>query len=143
MKLIRCVSGGQTGADQQGLIEARALRLETGGWVPKGWRTEAGPAPWLAEFGCVEHASSKYPPRTRENVKDSEVTLWFGNVGSPGYYCTWGAAKSLGKDFLLNPDADHMRAIAETYEVINIAGNRASTNPGVAELVRAAFKGLK
>jgi hypothetical protein len=143
MRLRKVISGGQTGADQQGLIEGRALGLETGGWVPRGWRTEDGSAPWLATFGCKEHPSGKYPPRTRENVKDSEATLWFGNSNSPGYYCTWGAAKSLGREFIVNPDADYVRAIADTFEVINIAGNRASTNPDVAGLVKAAFAVLK
>lgn len=46
--LERIVSGGQTGADQAALRAARAAGLPTGGWAPRGWLTEEGPAPWLA-----------------------------------------------------------------------------------------------
>jgi len=139
MTLKRVVSGGQTGADQQGLFEGRRLGLETGGWVPKGWRTEDGPAPWLAAFGCLEHDSSTYPPRTAQNVADSEATLWFGHIGSPGYYCTYNAVKRYRRDWHVNPGEDIMQGVAEHYTVINVAGNRASINPGVANRVTVAF----
>jgi hypothetical protein len=38
------ISGGQTGADQGGLRATRACGIPTGGWAPRGWLTEAGPA---------------------------------------------------------------------------------------------------
>jgi len=47
MGLACVVSGGQTGVDQAALRAARASGIATGGWAPKGWATEAGPAPWL------------------------------------------------------------------------------------------------
>jgi len=46
----RVINGGQTGVDQAGLRAARA-GIPTGGWPPQGWLTEAGAAPWLADFG--------------------------------------------------------------------------------------------
>jgi hypothetical protein len=48
------ITGGHTGADQAGLRAARACGIPTGGWVPRGWLTEAGPAPWLADWGLIE-----------------------------------------------------------------------------------------
>ena len=54
MSLRKVVSGGQTGADQAGLRAARAAGIETGGWAPKGWETEEGPAPWLSDYGLKE-----------------------------------------------------------------------------------------
>jgi hypothetical protein len=33
---------------------ARACGIPTGRWAPRGWLTEAGPAPWLADWGLVE-----------------------------------------------------------------------------------------
>ena len=45
MFLTKIISGGQTGADYGALLAAHALGLETGGWAPKGWRTEDGPKP--------------------------------------------------------------------------------------------------
>ena len=142
MKLRKLISGGQTGADQQGLIEGRRLGLATGGWVPKGWRTEDGPAPWLAEFGCREHALSSYAPRTEANVRDADITLWFGNIGSPGYLCTQRAARKYYKQFIDNPTHTLVQSLAESWESFNVAGNRLSKNPGVVKLVRDAFAGL-
>jgi Circularly permutated YpsA SLOG family len=52
--IARIITGGQTGADQGGLRAARAAGIATGGFAPKGWATETGAAPWLAEFGLVE-----------------------------------------------------------------------------------------
>jgi Circularly permutated YpsA SLOG family len=39
MLLKKIISGGQTGADQAGLRTAKRLGIETGGWMPQGWRT--------------------------------------------------------------------------------------------------------
>jgi hypothetical protein len=78
--LTRVISSGQTGADQAGLRAARAAGIPTGGWAPKGWLTEKGPSLWLADFGLVECPEPGYPPRTRANVRDSDGSIWFGDV---------------------------------------------------------------
>jgi len=141
MKLSKVISGGQSGADRAGLECAKSLGLMTGGTAPKGYRTEKGPDPSLKEFGLDESIDSSYVPRTRANVRNSDATLWFGNTNSPGYYCTLKATKDWGKPFIVNPT--DLRDIAENYTTINIAGNRASTNPSVIELVQKAFSTLE
>jgi hypothetical protein len=95
--LKKIVSGGQTGADQAALRAASAARIETGGWAPKGWTTEKGAAPWLADYGLAEHPSPDYPPRTEANARDSDGTLWFGRVTSSGYKTTTDACRKHGK----------------------------------------------
>ena len=75
---FKIVSGGQTGADQAGLLAARAAGIETGGWAPEGWDTEDGPAPWLEDFGLTECTVAGYPARTEANARDSDGTAWFG-----------------------------------------------------------------
>lgn len=45
MRPVRIISGGQTGADQGALVAAKQLGIETGGWTPRGFLTEAGPCP--------------------------------------------------------------------------------------------------
>lgn len=72
---IRIVSGGQTGVDQGALEAAIDLRLAWGGWVPKGWKTEAGALSAHFRRHMQEHASEEYLPRTRQNVIDSHATL--------------------------------------------------------------------
>lgn len=82
--VVRIVSGGQTGADIGGLIAGSLLGIETGGWAPKGWRTEEGVNPDLVGFGLREHESPEYPPRTHQNIIDSDATLLFGDLMQPG-----------------------------------------------------------
>jgi putative molybdenum carrier protein len=143
MKLKKVISGGQTGADRTGLEEAKRLGFETGGTAPKGWKVDGGADPSLAEFGLVESHSTDYPSRTRANVRDSDVTLWFGITTSPGYWCTRGAADRQGRSFFVNPNGLQMEYIVNSYEVINIAGNRKRINPDVVRKVRAAFERIE
>ena len=52
--ITKVISGGQTGADRAGLFAARKFAIETGGYAPRGWLTESGTAPWLADYGLTE-----------------------------------------------------------------------------------------
>ena len=141
MKLRKVISGGQTGADRTGLECAKTLGLETGGTAPKGWRIDGGTDPSLADFGLLQSHSESYPPRTEQNVKDSDATVWFGRMTSPGFWCTKRATLKHGKPIIYNPT--DLRDIANTYEVINVAGNRQRTNPGVVKQVEHAFDTLR
>jgi hypothetical protein len=92
--LKQIISGGQTGADLAGLEAARALNIPTGGTAPRGYRCE-GPGGCdsnnlnLKQYGLVEHTSRQYPPRTKQNVLDSDGTVWFGLIlGSKGFHLT-------------------------------------------------------
>ena len=60
----RVVSGGQTGADQAGPRVARVCGVRTGGWGPRGWLTEDGPTPWLADYGLISREGPNCPART-------------------------------------------------------------------------------
>lgn len=143
--ITKIISGGQTGADQAGLRAGRTLGIATGGHVPKGWRTEEGACPWLATFGCVESSSSDYAPRTIYNIRNADFTLWFGNPHSPGGRLTVGTCESdfrahVKIPFPCDPATyDRLFVAFRRYWqspiwapcVINIAGNRESTNPGI------------
>ncbi|KKL74176.1 hypothetical protein LCGC14_2067470, partial [marine sediment metagenome] len=82
----KVISGGQIGADMGGLFAAyTAPGIETGGWAPKGFRTEAGSKKILgAKYKLKETKSPTYPPRTKRNVLNSNGTVWFGSTKSPG-----------------------------------------------------------
>jgi hypothetical protein len=141
--LERIISGGQTGADQGGLRAARLAGIPTGGWAPKGWETEDGPAPWLADFGLVECEVPGYAARTERNAREGHCTLWFGDPNSRGGRTTLKAVERFGTgvcritpglgcrpstvvDFLWrNPQ----------YTVVNVAGNRESISPGIGDRV--------
>jgi hypothetical protein len=130
--LTKVISGGQTGADRAGLETARCLGYETGGAVPRGYKTSKGPDPGLKKFGVVEHSSDRYPPRTVKNVRDGDGTVWFGNEETSGGKLTIGTARRLGKPLLINPTAGELRAwiIDNNVGVLNVAGDRETNSPG-------------
>lgn len=142
MSVIKIVSGGQTGADQGGLEAGKLLGLETGGWMPKGWKTEAGPRPDFEErYGMREHPTPLYPPRTEANVIISNATAWFGNLGSPGYRCTEKACKKHNRPFRVINSPQELRDFVAEFNVriLNVAGNRESKNPGIQWTTREAI----
>jgi hypothetical protein len=143
----KIISGGQTGADIGGLVGARRVGIETGGTATKGYRTDAGPQPAvLRAFGLVEHRLSAYPPRTACNVRDSDATVLFGNLDSPGCTLTLEFCERYGKPHLDNPSAHELRrwVTVNQIAVLNVAGNRERNNPGlahrVARIVETAFR---
>lgn len=135
------VSGGQTGSDQGALFAAKALGIRTGGYAPKGWVTESGPAPWLADYGLVEHVSDQYIARTRANIELANATVIFGrpSTGSnktrdicEGQHkpLIWITANKYG-------ETARFRLWLARYKpkTLNIAGNRESITPGIGNLV--------
>src|SRR5210317_1476146 len=129
---MKVISGGQTGADQAGLYAAKEVGWETGGYAPKGWRTQGEPAPQLmALFGVQEHFKYEYPPRTELNVKNSDCTFRLAhNFNSPGEKCTLKFIKKHGKPCMdinindpVNPFIVAKWLKLNKYEIINIAGN--------------------
>lgn len=144
LRLLTIISGGQTGVDQVGLCVARELGYPTGGTAPKGWKTDAGPAPWLADYGLVECRFNGYRPRTIQNVNSADATVWFGVV-SAGYRCTKSAVdRAMDRRpyrWIENPSADALRSELQTYaiRILNIAGNRLRTNPQASVQARVVL----
>ena len=140
--MLTIISGGQTGADRTALEVARELGIATGGTAPHGWKTEDGAAPDLADFGLKESPFLGYRLRTRANVRDSDVTIWFGTTGSPGHTATYRACRDFGKPFVENLTVDSLVLWLARWlpRCINVAGNRRSTNPAVVTQVRDVLK---
>lgn len=131
MKPTMIISGGQTGADHGALVGASAVGIKTGGTMPRGFRTEFGPDPVMASrYGLKEHRSPEYPPRTKQNVRDADGTIWVGphTVYDRGYMCTIGEVKRRSKPFLDNPVAATLRTWVEQHHihVLNVAGPAAT-----------------
>lgn len=139
MIIKKLISGGQTGADRTALEVAEALGIPTGGWAPRGWKTDVGPDRELGpRFHLQEHSSANYRDRTYANVRESDATVWFGHPLSPGGQCTRLACQLYKKPWVENPRADHLRALIEQtgWAVLNVAGNRRRSNPEVVALTR-------
>ena len=157
----RVITGGQSGADQAGWRAAKAAGIATGGWMPKGFLTEEGPRPEFAEmYGAKETPSQGYVKRTEWNVRDADWTAFFGDVDSPGAKATYRAFRKR-YDRGLDPGRHYVRErwtpivdypsggilygskkFAEWMnfhgvKVLNIAGNRESSAPGIGQWVEA------
>lgn len=142
----KIISGGQTGADQAGLEAAHQMDLQTGGWMPAGFRTATGPRPDLAEkYGLRCSKQSNYYQRTLFNVRDSDATVVFGRGSSAGSKLTLKYAKSLERPHLHIPwetpvaEAEaKLREFLSEHEpqTLNIAGNREEKCPGISAWVK-------
>lgn len=131
------ISGGQTGADQAGLDWAIANGVRHGGWCPKGRKSEDGVVP--EAYRLVETPSASYLQRTEWNVRDSCATLVFTLTDTldGGSKRTAGFAERLGKPWLHVRPGVHPKYVARFLarhgvRVLNIAGKRESSAPGIA-----------
>jgi hypothetical protein len=102
----------------------------------------ANPYPWLADFGLVECPEPGYKSRTQANVRDSDATLWFGDVYTPGGAATLDACREMGRPFLIVYNGGSVRPsevatwIQERgVRVLNVAGNREGKARGIGDRV--------
>ena len=140
------VSGGQTGVDRAALDAALATGISHGGWCPRGRLAEDGVIP--ARYLLRETHSAKYHIRTRKNVLDSDATLILcrGPL-SGGTELTARLAVHHDRPCLVvdlaaeEEEADNVRLWLATHGVgvLNVAGPRESTQPGIG---REAYRFL-
>ena len=97
--LHKIISGGQTGADQGGLMAAWSHNVETGGQAPLDYKTQNGCNPILKSLGLTQ--GSDYAGRTKINVNDSDGTVIVAhNMNSPGTMLTRSRVKEACKPLL-------------------------------------------
>lgn len=157
--ITKIISGGQTGADQAGLRAARRHGFKTGGYAPKNYMTEDGPALLvLKSYGLVAIDSLNYPVRTEMNVQKADAMLWFGRPYSPGGKCTINFCHKHTVIYYLIADKSDPENVndwlwtelkegiedendwtvkKEPDWTIMIAGNRESTNPGIGQFTES------
>lgn len=159
--LIKIVSGGQTGVDRAGLDAAIFLGLEHGGWCPKGRRAENGIIP--ERYQLKENDRRDYSVRTEQNVVDSDGTLiMFRHQLSGGTELTYRLAKKHKRPHLCVDltrlaaafEADDQEAVqvekervlgflqANNIRVLNVAGPRESTSPGIGKQAERSLVAL-
>jgi hypothetical protein len=146
--LTRIVSGGQTGADRAALDWAIARGIPHGGWCPRGRRAEDGVIP--ARYGLEETPAEAYEQRTEWNVRDADGTaiLSLAEALTGGSRWTAECARALGKPWIhLSAQAHGACAAARlrrfladhAIRVLNVAGPRASGEPGVGAFVTSTL----
>ena len=161
--MIKIISGGQTGVDVAALYAARLVGFPTGGYIPKGFRTNEGPDTALALYGLKELATTSYRERTRANVQEADGTLVIAlKWSSLGIRCTLRAIEDfdkrnhevhLDKSIIINyqkqdfQTAPRVIAIEEwirknKFETLNVAGNSEQTAPGIQDFAVNMLIGL-
>ena len=135
---MKIVSGGQTGVDRGALDAAVALGLAHGGWCPRGRLAEDGRIP--QRYQLLQTDSAEYSVRTERNVLDSDATLiLYRGCLSGGTELTLHLARRHGRPRkTIDLDApcpiDEVRRWlrSEQVEILNVAGPRESSHPGIA-----------
>lgn len=168
--LRKVISGGQTGADQAGLMAAWRCGIPTGGTAPMNYNTTGGPNPLLEAFGLNQWGD--YRSRTELNIRNSDATIVLTvSYGEPGSSLTRTLCGKHSKPCLsidLNEtvtalatpgDAGALR-LPETIapiiafirehqvSVLNVAGNRETSASGMVHkstefILVAAFEELR
>jgi hypothetical protein len=144
ISVAKILSGAQTGADRAALDFAIARGIPHGGWAPSGRAAEDGPIP--DQYDLRESPSADPIERTEWNVRDADATL-IVSMGplTGGSLDTLRMAERHRKP-ALHVDRTRMGAVeaaravrdwlAEVRPVVlNIAGPRASTTPGIGAVV--------
>ncbi len=139
--ISKIISGGQTGVDRAALDFALGNNISCGGWCPKGRLAEDGEIP--VKYPLQETVSQRYEKRTKKNVIDSDGTLIITDKEplSLGTKLTMEICQKRQKPYLIvysKPGADAGRQFwtwvsKNAISVLNIAGPRESTVPGIYE----------
>jgi hypothetical protein len=138
----KIISGGQSGADRAALDWAMASGIPHGGYCPKGRIAEDGVID--AKYLLQETGHLDYSERTELNVVHSDGTAIFSIKGvlDGGSRETSDFAKKHKKPWvhirqkLENPVQSLNQFIEKNkIRVLNIAGPRASREPGVGQFV--------
>lgn len=139
-QIERVISGGQTGVDRAALDIAIACDVAHGGWCPLGRRAEDGRIE--ERYQLRETETREYHVRTELNVQAADGTLILvcGSV-TGGTHLTRRLAIKHNKPWLIvdpREAADLATTLAwlskEQIRVVNIAGPRESSSPGIYAL---------
>lgn len=157
MSLRKIVSGAQTGVDMGALDAAIESSFAFGGYTPKGRLWEADgqiPDRYFSTnrsgSGLVESSSSRYALRTRLNVKESDATL-LAKVGkmTPGSKLTFKQIRQYEKPYLTFDPFQPSQIprvvrwiVLEEIEVLNVAGPRESSRPGIQQQTQAFISSM-
>jgi hypothetical protein len=149
MTVSKIISGAQTGVDRAALDAALELGLPHGGWVPKGRKAEDGIIP--EKYKMMEMPTERYAGRTERNILDSDGTLIISRGAlTEGSDLTRQLAIKNARPWL-HADLERIGATEaartirawlkrQRISVLNVAGPRASKDPGIYRLTRDILK---
>ena len=152
----KIISGGQTGVDLAALDVAQVNNILYGGWCPKGRINEKGKIGkeycLLQEVdGDFKNDKENYDVRTKLNIQYSDATLILvpkipvSMHIKDGTFLTVNEVKKQSKPYLIvdlsqsqqkNEDTITDWIKEQNIKILNIAGPRESSSPGIYQLSR-------
>ena len=152
----KIISGGQTGVDQAGLHIASENGLLLGGWCPQDGVDENGDDIRKIYPSLQATITANPDERTTLNIRDSDGTLivvprWpLPETIQDGTRLTHKEAIAQGKPYLIiglndaeNAAVKILQWIKEhNIKILNLAGPRESSSPGIDEHATALFRQL-
>ncbi len=162
MRVMKIISGGQTGVDRAALDVAIERGIDWGGWCPKGgWAEDLTEPPGLlATYPHLKETPDRHPlQRTEWNVRDGDAILivdrWRGFVrfNRNTARAQMGHASTASRNWLWmsnDPDAavnarTWLRAQKKRFGphmVLSIGGPRESEAPGIYKRARHVLAAL-
>lgn len=144
-RLLKIVSGGQTGADLAALDFAIKFEIPHAGWCPKGRTNEKGKIPPI--YSLKEAPLEDPACRTTLNILDSDGALVYtlDNESGSGTKLTHDLCILFNKPVLVVNISDktskHKLLVKDflehhKIETLNVAGNRESESPGIYKSTR-------
>ncbi|CAF0856534.1 unnamed protein product [Rotaria sp. Silwood1] len=154
--LKKIITGGQTGVDRSALDVAIELNYEYGGWCPRGRKAEDGMIDSIKYANLKETSTDQYSQRTEFNVRDSNGTLIIGDGGEDaldrGSKLTIDMTKKYKKPLFMVNLNEEDNSVNETkiiewlltnkIEILNIAGPREETMPGIYKRAESVLRSL-
>ena len=136
----KIISGGQTGVDRAALDAALRLGIDCAGWCPLDRWAEDGEIE--DRYPLQETESPDPAERTSLNVSESDGTLVLADEGlDDGSMLTVELAQKMSKsclifDFKGKGHVSDVRdwVVRDEIKILNVAGCRESTSPGIYEL---------
>ncbi len=144
----KIISGGQTGVDRAALDFAFDHGLACGGWCPKGRTAEDGPI--SSRYPLQETNTTAYPERTEINIRESDATfIIYRDSFDAGTNLTLHLCKKLAKPVVILRLSDtHNKKVIKDWidinniRVLNIAGPRESSSPGIYDETKSFLEKL-
>jgi hypothetical protein len=132
------------------------LNYEYGGWCPRGRKAEDGIIDPIKYSNLEETSTDHYPQRTEFNVRDSDGTLVIiagdESAMGAGSKLTINMAKKYKKPLFIlnlnekNENLNEIKVIewisTNKIQILNIAGPREETTPGIYQLTQRFLTNL-
>ena len=138
--LTKIISGMQCGADIAGVKAAKLFGIETGGYMPRGYKTIYGGKPEYAKlYGAIPMETTDYLERTHKNIEVSDGTVRLAkHYDSPGERATLKGIVKFAKphfDVKFDSFGKANKSVhlfgdwitSNNIQVLNVAGNSTRT----------------